>query len=63
MGASREDKIDAIKRTIKSLPLSKDDSDDLTKTIQAANWLGVDANARRKKSKLKSKHHKGKRVD
>ena len=56
IGASREDKIAAIKRTIKSLPLSKEDSEDLTKTIQAANWLGVDSTARKKKSKLKPRH-------
>jgi len=55
VGASREDKINAIKRTIKSLPLSKEDSDDLTKTIKAANWLGVGASAK-KKSKLKPRH-------
>jgi len=56
IGASREEKIDAIKRTIKSLPLSKEDSEDLTKTIKAANWLGVDSSSTKKKSNLKPRH-------
>ena len=52
-GASRREKIAAIKNIVRAMPLSKEDANDLTNTIKESNWLNVGA---------KKSHHVGRKT-